>query len=585
MTKCGTDPWTDPSLPPAPLILLVLVLVLFLLLSLWSVALFGWGSLFERLLGQLPAPWNGEERTAFRIVLGHLPVVAMGYLVHLVVPLEGLPGLFMVIVGCAAAAREFFRSPPTTLTLCLFGSVTLLVSAFCARVMIHGDSGGYHTQAILWMAEEPVVRGLANLTSVFGYNTSWWILAALMSWPAGIPHGAAFVSGPVMIAAGMLIVGAILRLLRRDNSLADWFWVPALYLWLRQVVGVNTPSPTTDVPANLIIIAAVGLIARCGQISPIKLINSPAGRWFLALALLAATAKLSASPLLAAGLVWIGLTWIALISRRTSVSLAELKESFVRLLPLGFCGTVFLYHGWLLSGFPLFPSTLGNWMAAPWQLPVWLAEHTVERTRDWAFTFGASSEQLRTLPAWKVWMDGQSGLTNLVIAAVAAGGAIAGSILILRDRARILPALRVLWLPGTIALTGFIWNFSQVPALRFASGFVFCLLGCGFALVGPQLTPFATRATVMSWGILCVAALSKLALSRPIYLASLPPSPLPDPITERITKEGFFIRISAYSWFAPKPAIVSYEFDENLKVIREPSGRIAEFRGGKRNEP
>ncbi len=555
---------------------------LLLFLTAWLVALFGWGVVFERLLGLSPSPWPPEDRTAFRILLGHVPVVTFGYLVHLVTPLAGWPGMFVLAFGWAVTLSLVRRVRPDGRTFALFALVTIFVSAFCARLMIHGDSGGYHTQAILWMAEEPVIRGLANLTSVFGYNTPWWMLAGLMSWPTGVPHGATCVSAPIMVATGVLLLAAVLRLLRKEGSLADWFWIPAIYLWLRQVVGVNTPSPTTDVPANLLILAALWLVVRSGRQSPLTLINAPEGRWFLALALLAATIKLSASPLLAAGLVWLAVAWLGLLVQKTPASLSLIGRSFLCLLPLAVCGLAFLYHGWLLSGYPLFPSTLGGTITAPWQVPAWLADHTVERTREWAITFGASAEQMRSTPAWKIWLEGQNGVTNVAIALVAGISTCVGAIFLLRDRAHLAPRLRILWLPALIALLGFAWNFSQVPALRFASGFVFALLGCGFALVGPQLPALLARGSVVGWTLLCAAALSKLALSRPISFVTPPAPQPPDNPTERVTKEGYVVRISGYSWFAPKPAMVSYEFDENLTVLRSPDGKqILEFRGAK----
>ena len=553
-----------------------------LLIAIWLIALFGWGVLFERLIGEDPSKYSDPtNRTALRILIGHLPVVGLGYLVHLAVPLAGWPGILVVVLGWISTLFVVGKARWEGPCLALFGGVFILVAAFCSRLMIHGDSGGYHTQAILWMAEEPVVRGLANLTTAYGYNTSWWILAALMAWLGGIPSGAALVSAPVMVATGVLLVSALLRILRAKASPADWFWVPALYLWLRQVVGVNTPSPTTDIPANLLILTAIWGLLQTGKKPLIEQITGPGGRHFLALALLASTAKLSASPLLAAGLIWLAAAWAFQLCSSRYDDRNRMIASFVRLLPLGGCGIIFLYHGWLLSGYPLFPSTIGGWFAVPWQIPGWLADHTVARTRDWAFTFGASAEQMRSTPAWRIWLDGQSGWTNVAIASIAGLAAVSGCVLILRDRRHLPALLQFLWLPVLISAVGFAWNFSQVPALRFASGFVFGLLGCGFAAVGVQMNRPLGKIAVLVWCVLCIGALVKLAVARPIALVHLPEPQPPDTLTQRTTREGLEVYISNFAWFAPKPAIVDYEFDENLITQRSADGRIIEFRGGK----
>jgi hypothetical protein len=45
------------------------------------------------------------------------------------------------------------------------------------------------------------------------------------------------------------------------------------------------------------------------------------------------------------------------------------------------------------------------------------------------------------------------------------------------------------------------------------------------------------------------------------------------------TREGYIIHLTDQSWFAPKPAIPDFEFNPDLKTIRDPqTGRIIEFR-------
>lgn len=553
---------------------------LFLFIGAWGVALLGWGVIFQRLLGVSLEGWPHADRMALGVLLGHIPVIGMGYLVHLALPLSGWPSALVFGVGWAIFLGRLPRSRPTWKTILLFAGVLAGVSLFCARPMVHGDTGGYHAQAILWLTEEPMIRGLANLMAVFGYNSSWWILAAWMSWPFGAPVGAISVSGPLLVATGVLLCGACLRIFRREAEAADWFWLPAFYLWLRQLVGLNTPSPTTDIPANLLVLVSLWLIVRGGRPNPF--INRPEGRLFLALAFLAATAKLSASPLLAAGLLWLAVSWAVLFLGRQPGSASTVGFQVLHLLPLGVCGLAFLYHGWLLSGYPIFLTHLGESLAPPWQMPAWMVDFTLKRARNWAFTYGASAEAIQSTPAWKLWLYGQSGLTNLLIAGAAAGCAALGGLFLLKRWDLLQAGIRMVWLPASIAFLGLAWNLSQVPSLRFSSGFAFALLGCGFAIIGPHLPAFLSRISLVVWCLLCAVALSKLAMGRPLSLLKpAPPPPPVDPV-EHPTKQGFVIRVSTFPWFAPKPAVVELEYDENLIVFRSPDGKILEMHSGRK---
>ena len=586
------------------------MLFLFLFITCWGLGLLGWGAALQRVLGALPESLRGADRMAFLILLGHVPVVTMGFLCHLAAPLAGWPGPLVLGTGlgfclgsrlCLQGDGLFgdgrttrrsslqggglFDDGRTTRRSSLqggvlFGGVAFFVSLFAARLMVHGDTGGYHAQAIMWMAEEPVIRGLANVTSVFSYNTSWWMLAGLMSWPWGAPLGAVSVSGPVLVATGVLLWGALLRVLRREADGADWFWLPALYLWLRQVVGLNTPSPTTDIPANLVVLSAIWFVVRFGRAEGFLFITTAGGRSFLALALLAATAKLSASPLLACGLVWLVGGGLVLLLKNSRNAIPVFGHA-LRLMPLALCGVAYLFHGWLLSGYPLFPSTLGGAFPAPWQLPAWLPDFTVERARSWAFTYGASAEIVRTTPTWKLWLYGQSALTNLLVAGSAAAGAVLGAGVLMKTRTNLWPGIRSLGIPAGLSLLGLAWNLSQVPSLRFSAGFAFGILGCAFVLVGPHLPVRPARAVVAVWCLLSFLALSKLAFARPVSFLRPPAPPVPEAVVERFTREGDRIRVSPFPWFAPKPAIVEFEFDENLKILRSPKGKILEIHSGR----
>jgi hypothetical protein len=538
----------------------------------WSAPLAGWGGWVLKFSGQRgqPCTLSASEFWSLAVLLGHLPVLLLGYTAHLWLPLGGgIAGLFLL--GGILLLR-WARLPPL-LPPALLGIFLLLavVSVFASRPIVHGDSGGYHAQAIVWMAQEPVVRGLINLHSTFGYNSAWWILSALMSWPFGEALGAVVVSAPLLAAVGCLILAALRRLWCGTASPADWFWVPAFYLWLRQLTGVNTPSPSNDIPANLLVLTGVWVIVRAVPVQGWRSIAGTEGLVFLCLALIAATAKLSAAPLLLFGLVWL----MVEIFVRRKLSLDMPLTGF--LLPLLF-GLSFLWHGWLLSGYPLFPSSLGSWWDVPWQAPADLPARNFDRARQWAFTFGADSTAIASQPAWKIWLMGQHGATNMVIAAVCAAALLLTAFFVLlRPAARL--RLRSYLPPALSSALGMVWNLASAPALRFASGFAFALFGSIAAAVGPALPLRWTRLVVATWCMVSLAALGQLATARPVSWIYPAAPPLIEEGRMAATREGYIIHLTDQSWFAPKPAIPDFEFNPDLKTIRDPqTGRIMEFR-------
>jgi hypothetical protein len=554
------------------------MLSILLFIAVWSASLAGWGGGVLKFCGPRGS-WKtltATEYWSLAVLLGHLPVLLFGYATHLWLPLGGgHVGLFLlggILLLCWSRLPSLSRPA-------LLGILVLLavVAVFASRPIIHGDSGGYHIQAILWMAQEPVVRGLVNLHSTFGYNSSWWILSALMSWPFGETLGTVVVSGPLLTAVGCLILTALRRLWCGTASPADWFWVPAFYLWLRQLTGVNAPSPSNDIPANLIVLSGVWVVVRAVPVQGWRSIAGPDGLVFICLALIAATAKLSAAPLLLFGLLWLMAFLVIEVFVRRRISLDVPRTGF--LLPLLF-GLSFLWHGWLLSGYPLFPSSLGPWWDVPWQAPADLPARNFDRARQWAFTFGADSKAIATQPAWKIWLMGQHGATNMVIAALCAAALLLTAFFVLlRPAARL--RLRSYLPPALSSALGMVWNLASAPALRFASGFAFALFGSIAAAVGPTLPLQWTRLVVATWCMVSLAALAQLATARPMSWIHPAPPPQGEEGTMAFTREGYTIHLANHwdSWFTPKPSIPTFEFNPDLKTVRDPkTGRIVEFR-------
>lgn len=566
------------------------MLALSLLSILWATALAGWGSGLYALVRRRGS-FSPDESFAFSVLLGHAPILAIGFFMHFWLPLSGWPAAFVLIGGWVLVARGrklFLKRIPTLFILSVLG-----VALFASRSTMHGDSGLYHFQAVAWMAESPAVRGLANLHSCFGYNSSWWLLAAMMSWPFGMELGGAAVSIPLLASTGVLILSAAARAFRGTARGADWLLVPAFYLWLRQVVGVNNPAPATDAPANMLVILCIWSVAA--TLSPRRGISVAAELNRLAIPLtfaaLAATVKASALILL----LLLGL-WTLWCLRLIWWNFFQSKRGF--LTPDGLIrksGTLWLRkfslpafvifalllgwiaHGLVLSGYPVWPSKAGAFGDLAWRVPGDVLDGNYVRARSWAFTYGADEQARATTAPWRLWLDGQSGRTNLSVAAgvvvVLFFGLIFG-----RQRIQIKSTLPLL-VPMLIAVIGLVWNMAHAPALRFSSGYAFAALGCAAAMIGPALPTAWPRLLIVSWLALSGLALSKLALDRNPNFLWCERLPQTEHVKHKtISGDVIFFPVDyGLAWLGPRPS--TPELNENLQLIRDRlSGRIVEFR-------
>mgnify|MGYP006928171981 CR=1 FL=1 len=535
----------------------------------WIFALAGWGALV------VPAGSMGSrkgETFAVRVGVGHAPVLLLAVVMHFFFPLAGWPTVGILLVGGLLG----LRTRPSLRTVIFVVGVAAVVAFFASRATVHGDSGTYHVQAVAWMAEAPLVRGLANLFSCFGYNSSWWMLAGLMSWPFGVEVACSLVSIPLLTCSGVLIGGAAVRSARGVGTAGDWFLVPCAYFWLRQTMGVNNPAPATDIPANLFIILCLWAAASLGAESRQRY-GIP-----LVLAALAATVKASALILVLILSLIFTLQVLAQIFanwRRHAGRWTFPVGHSVPILLATILVVAWMGHGVMTSGYPAWPSRVGAFWHPAWRVPGEVLDASYERARAWAFTYGADTVSRATQPAWKLWLDGQSGRTNLFIVAVAGVAALVALVFLLRTRRLRFASAFTYWVPGTTALVGLVWNLANVPALRFASGYAFSLLGCLSAVIGPALPKRLAQFVVPIWILLCVVSLHRLVAGRPSHLLTVPPLPV---ITheEKLTRQGeiiYFPGEKDLSWLGPRPS--TPEFNPELIIVRDPSsGRIREMR-------
>lgn len=333
--------------------------------------------------------------TAFWLGVG-LCVAAL-QLVHFVSPINSwvlTPMAAIGIVGLAAHrrrifgflvnARELWRLP---LIMWAF-LVVWTASRSLGDVSLY-DTGLYHAPNVLWNSTYPTVAGLGNLHGRLAFNNSNLLLAALLE--AGPFRGRSYhlVNGLFVCAA---LATVLLRIPRRfglseqtESTVFNLTFVPPL---VAITASLSISSLSSDVATAAVIFVAASMIfelratinARTGGTDGT---HKDAFQVTAALVLLplAVCFKLTAAFFSSVAMLFLvgGLAMTAHLGRVR------------RPLIVGCTVSVLLLTGWLargvmLSGFPLFPSSILR-IRSDWAVPVEQAEAQVAWIGHYGRTF------------------------------------------------------------------------------------------------------------------------------------------------------------------------------------------------------
>ncbi len=346
---------------------------------------------------------------------------------HLVLPIRGAAAMAVAVMGATGwfVARsqlvsERPRPPVEWLPLLL---IAALVVVWVANVSLSrptaSDTGIYHLPAVAWARAYPIVPGLANLHGRLGFNNSSLLFAALLDqgpWVGRVTHLA---NGFVVALALVTLLSSVARLREpgADPRPAAFAIVLLVPVTLLAADPFFVASLTTDLPASLLLLFALGLAYR-------RLVRPPAGTApdpapaELVATLLCATAAVSVKLSVAVPVAVLLLvvlwrecagTTVARLCDRPSVRWGGV---LVALFGLSWAG-----RSIILSGYPAYPSTFGA-MPVSWRVPL----EQAEAERDWVYHFGrinykhfATEGTGRWVSDWswvRPWFTGTLGTTE-----------------------------------------------------------------------------------------------------------------------------------------------------------------------------
>jgi hypothetical protein len=382
------------------------------------------------------------------------------------------------------------------------------------RVLLY-DTGLYHLQAVKWMARYPVVTGLANLHTRFGYNNSVHLFGAYADtlWEgvaAHITNG--FLLAFVVIHWFAEIFGAHTPRgrLRQAYCLFTLPWLLAK-IWLGEVSSLSTDLPLT-IFSFVVILELLSMPRGTG-----RRIVLP-GALLVAMAAVATTTKLGGAALLVVvSAVILTVARKQLLTRAWAIALA---------LP------GLLLVGWVSRGI-----ALSGWIAYPafghlplrWAVPTDVAAFDYGNIQSWARMWDTTPAAIAAHDFWwwfAPWLDRFRASRECLLLAV--------STALLAWRAAQGPsrsAARSAGELGVIAacLLGIVEWFVGAPDLRYGNFWFWMLPATLVApMIAGMLSDARLRTLLVAVSIALVAWSGGFALHAPATMPKLwgrPPAP------------------------------------------------------------
>ncbi len=355
-------------------------------------ALYGWGVLVARLLSLDDA----QTKPAFSMIwLGFAIILFLFQLLNLWFPLDWRISLSVYGIG-------FVWSIPSIVTLFKNGKqssqcdlvIYFLIIVVCASLIAsrsmmppsHGDSGLYHFSSIKWINSFAIVPGLGSLHDRLAYNQSFFAYVASLNFSPYFPHGHNIANSFLFCLVLSQVVAQLMTLSRPGRRLLSQdplLYIPPLLIF---PILVYYPvrwewlsSPMPDVASILIQLYIFLTFARMAHDTRAGKCSESDAVVVTILSVSAVTIKLSNLGFSIA-VATICLYWLYVFSTDRVLLLKKL----IRLCMV--CGgilTVWVTRGYILSGYPLFPSPIGR-LPFDWAIPLESVKHHANLICGWA---------------------------------------------------------------------------------------------------------------------------------------------------------------------------------------------------------
>jgi hypothetical protein len=553
-----------------------------------SFIFFGFGigvtALFHRFAQRDDVPGPAAPHLSVLLILGMIGVAVVASVLSLLMPLgmlaNGIVLLMAIILVAlfkrnARAARAQLRyemdSVPRLLII-IFAAFVLVFAFLCAQPPSHFDEGLYYGTTIKWMEEHGTVKGLANVNTRIGFNSTWFVLNALFSFQYFNLGNFNDLNGLLLLYVFSYSFGAIDRLYRRDYRLsvivralivipiaAFHFGASSDFI----LFNINfLSSPTADIPVCVMLWLVLAWLLELDELPKHEFDQ----RVFtiIAVAAFLFIVKPSAAPVL---FVCVYLFFHYVFKRRF------LHAGLITALALLIVAP-WLTRNIFVSGYLVFPFSAIDVINADWKIPIQHAKWHENAVRVFAIDaeYDLNKPFTQTLAQWfPGWFGRLSFIQSLIFIFSCASAVILFIIFTvrsLRERGRFMAANKYFVLATIIAVAGSIFWFMKGPDPRLGYGFTAMLV---MLLLAVTLRYFLDRdVRYAGWFItlfllFIVASYYKNTfkeITSSGWKKAPPDRRLPESMEKVALPNGIIMNVvpSQNLWYAPLPAADRNEF-------------------------
>lgn len=432
--------------------------ILFVSLLTTFFAPIGYGALFDK---------KNQFTVGEKGLLGLFISGAMALILHFFLALSNILSIVFVSIGIClfcyfVFSKHIHFQREVLITIFL---VAVLVLFFSYYAVIPYDTGLYHMQTIIWNKSYALSFGLANFHGRFGFNSIWFLVAALLGFNESVYYvlnGILFLFIIISFAefiftkkgngTGKIALYALMLLVAFLPSLSTLY------------VGVNYfASPSNDFPATLLIIYFAFLLMKKTE----KKAN------YLApfLAIFAVFVKMSTLPL--------GVMVIVL-------SVFKGKKIYMSFGIIVLFTLLWFMRGIILSGCMIYPLKQTCIPSLSWAVSTKQVVEEANITKSWARVPGASLTVGLSTTQWvKPWLlrTFHSDFIQFYLIVFTCIALLYGVVGITKRKIR-REDIVVSSVPLLTALIGIIYWFLSAPDIRFGVGyFIVILLAVGYPLI------------------------------------------------------------------------------------------------------
>jgi hypothetical protein len=360
--------------------------------ALMSVSYYGWGW-----LGAVLLKFRGSaDSSPFILIwLGWAFSLFLVQVFHIFFPVDFIFSILLFGGGILIAIPTIYGALRRRSELCSisgFFLVLMLLLVTCwivSRSMLppqNYDSGLYHFNNIRWINSYHIIPGLGNLHGRLAFNQSFYAYVASLNLFPFFNYGRSIANSFLFLLLFSELIWNLQAVAKKPRILADahpFLHLPYLFvlpvLCYLSISSNVLASPTPDLTSTILQLLMFIILAQ-SLVSPLT--GEGRDRQAMFLAVIAATAITIKLSNLAFSLVVILFCFFLFVQpfhdkRRLLIRCVRFAA------PLFLMLAIWVTRGYIMSGYPLYPSTVGH-LPVDWAVPVETAQDMANWIYSWA---------------------------------------------------------------------------------------------------------------------------------------------------------------------------------------------------------